>query len=205
MWQQQGKIVDKLVELIQMLQLRRETGQLTARHGNASAAEEGIIVFVSGKVTEARVGRRSGSEALNKLTGWENCLCWFVPAMEVATRPHASVPLNEGPEKFMLANPPPPVLSHTSGEAHKENSWTPDPHPEAPYRVSPLQSALIKIERLGLSRAHRHLFLLIDGKRPVSDLIRLIGREEDEVYLLLQDLEQAVLIRIPGEYHRKRS
>lgn len=206
MWQQQGTITAKLVNLIQTLQLRRETGQLTARHGDGITTEEGIIVFVSGKVVEAQVGRRTGSEALNKLTMWENCLCWFVPTMDTATGPHLHTSPDEAAETFsaMQANMPASVSFHppqTRTDPHRENNGTTpsSPVPGVPYHVSQLQPALSKIEQLGLSRTHRHLFLLIDGRRSVPDLIRLTGREKDDVYQLLQDLEQAILIRISAE------
>ncbi|TMD45306.1 MAG: MarR family transcriptional regulator [Chloroflexi bacterium] len=51
------------------------------------------------------------------------------------------------------------------------------------------------IDQIGLSRAHRHLFLLIDGYRGIQELVRLMGREQDEVQRLLNDLELAGLIQ----------
>lgn len=50
-------------------------------------------------------------------------------------------------------------------------------------------------QRLGLSRAHRQLFLLIDGRRSAQELTRLIGRHPQEVLAILADLENAGLIR----------
>ncbi len=63
-----------------------------------------------------------------------------------------------------------------------------------PYPVLPYDEALVWIERSGLSRAHRQLFLLIDGHRTKAELIRLTGRGEGEVYVLLRDLEVAGVI-----------
>ncbi len=51
---------------------------------------------------------------------------------------------------------------------------------------------------MGLSRTHRHLLLLIDGQRSILELVRLIGRSEQEVASFLHDLEQATVIQIPG-------
>ena len=63
-----------------------------------------------------------------------------------------------------------------------------------PYPVLPYDEALVWIERMGLSRAHRQLFLLIDGHRATAELVRLTGRGEGEVYALLRDLEVAGVI-----------
>src|SRR5579883_403545 len=71
----------------------------------------------------------------------------------------------------------------------------PDTEPLAPYRTRQLDEALWLLERRGLSRAHRHLFLLIDGQRTVAELVRLTGRRQDEVQQLLRDLETATLIQ----------
>ncbi len=212
MRQEQGTVIDKLVNLIQKLQSKRETGQLTSRHGDGIATEEGIIVFANGKITEARVGRRTGSEALNKLSTWENCLCWFVLSIDNTMEPHTHDSLDVHTEISITTqtNTSPLVLFPPSGKRTdplEEDRWTErsvsPPVPEVPYPVIPLQPALSKIERLGLSRAHRRFFLLIDGRRSVPDLIRLTGREKDYVYQILRDLERAMLIRISDEMPQK--
>ena len=64
----------------------------------------------------------------------------------------------------------------------------------APYRTRQLQEALLIMDRMGLSRAHRRLFLLVDGQRLVPELARLMGRRESEIYELLQDLKRSGLI-----------
>ncbi len=64
-----------------------------------------------------------------------------------------------------------------------------------PYPVRPYDEALVWIERVGLSRAHRRLFLLIDGYRSTPELVRLMGRGQEEVNTLLRDLEGVGLIQ----------
>jgi len=64
-----------------------------------------------------------------------------------------------------------------------------------PYPIRPYDEALVWIERVGLSRAHRRLFLLLDGYRTLPELVRLMGRVQEEVNALLRDLEGAGLIR----------
>jgi hypothetical protein len=65
----------------------------------------------------------------------------------------------------------------------------------APYRLQEGSAALRYLEKVKLSRAHRRLFLLIDGKRSVPDLAHLMSKVPSEVYRLLYDLERAGLIR----------
>jgi len=64
-----------------------------------------------------------------------------------------------------------------------------------PYRLQEGPAALRYLEQIKLSRAHRRLFLLIDGKRSAPDLAHLMGKTSEEVYRLLYDLEQARLIQ----------
>ncbi|HZR42376.1 MAG TPA: hypothetical protein VFB12_19805 [Ktedonobacteraceae bacterium] len=212
---QQQEPVDRLVNLIQKLQSQRETGRLIARHGNGMGAEEGMVVFVNGKVTEARIGRRTGSEALNRMSNWEGCLCQFMSSRAAPVASDVS-PVSYPDTSFkrtletppnMLATPPPrgPVYSSQSSietpleeDIRTNTSSSIAPIPGVPYPVSQLQPGLYKIEQLGLSRTHRRLFLLIDGRRPLPDLMRLMGRGEEEVCTLLQDLESAMLIRTEG-------
>ncbi|GER82949.1 MAG: DUF4388 domain-containing protein [Thermogemmatispora sp.] len=60
-----------------------------------------------------------------------------------------------------------------------------------PSRVPLYDDALQRLEQLGFSRAHRRLYLLIDGTRTPAELARLMGRSEEEVLRLLSDLEHA--------------
>jgi predicted transcriptional regulator len=66
---------------------------------------------------------------------------------------------------------------------------------QVPYTIRPYNEALAWIERMGLSRAHKQLFLLIDGCRSITELVRLTGRGQEEVSALLRELESAGLIR----------
>jgi hypothetical protein len=61
-----------------------------------------------------------------------------------------------------------------------------------PYRS---QTGIPDFGRLGLSRAHRQLYLLADGQHSVDVLAKLIGRTLSETLLLLNDLERLGLLR----------
>lgn len=69
------------------------------------------------------------------------------------------------------------------------------PRSFAPQSAWPYEEAMHRIEQIGLSRTHRRLFLLLDGKRELMELARLMGRNDDEVRQLLSDLERAGIIR----------
>jgi hypothetical protein len=205
MWQPQG-IADRLANTIQKLQSQRETGQLVVKHGKGSMAEEGVIIFNNGRVTEARLGSRRGSEVFNRMSRWENCAWTFVRPMDTppASYPYASS--NSDPRlptvtpNMPLSIPVDPLVQQT-GPTEKivrvEHSDIPPASSEAPHPTCQYQTGLQVIDQMGLSRTHRRLFLLIDGRRSIPDLIRLMGKGKDEVDRLLQDLEQIAIIHIP--------
>ncbi len=70
------------------------------------------------------------------------------------------------------------------------------PDVRAPERMQNGSEALALLERFRLTRLHRHVFLLLDGKRTIYDLVRLTGRSLNEVDRLLVDLERIGLIRL---------
>ena len=84
MAQQQELLTDRLVSVISSIQRGRRSGVLTAKRGEGIALEEGTIIFANGQVSQANVGRRRGSEALNWLSTWGSCRFMFVPASSEA-------------------------------------------------------------------------------------------------------------------------
>lgn len=218
MSQQRETATDRLVSIIQVIQLGRKTGSLTAKRGEGITQEEGTITFINGKITQTTVGRRKGSEALNWLTTWGNCRFTFVSSDPAETSPSLSpitpIPpsiskrsINDtdpglGPQRTILNRQTEPLLAgESNGVApQKPNRAVPAPSTASaiPFRTRQIDSALRSIENMGLSRTHRHLLLLIDGQRSIPELVRLTGRSEQEVASLLHDLEKATVIQIPG-------
>lgn len=220
MSQQRETATDRLVSIIQLIQLGRRTGLFTARRGEGTSLEEGTIVFTKGQVTQATAGRRSGSEALNWLTTWGHCRFTFISA-DVAESEIPLLPLthrlsengsNGTDPRLRQQRPLParqsgplPANSNNGNGGSRFDPPTPSTTPSSPpSRTRQIDSALKVIENMGLSRAHRRLLLLIDGQRTVDELVRLMGRGENEVYSLLRDLEQATVIQLPGvpPFHR---
>ena len=218
MSQQRETATDRLVSIIQIIQLGRKTGLLSAKRGDGITQEEGTITFIKGQITETVVGRRRGSEALNWLTTWGNCRFTFVssdPSETSSLSPISSrAQENDSKDTDPRLRSQRPFVNNQTGplstgesnrvEPHNPNTplppsaaFVPNAPPVAPFRTRQIDSALRVIENMGLSRTHRRLLLLIDGQRSIPELVRLMGRSEQEVAILLHDLEQATVIQIP--------
>lgn len=222
MLQSQEVVVERLITAIQRVQLSRMTGTLIAKRGDGVTYEEGIVTFTKGQISQTKVGRRSGPDALNWLSTWSNCSCSFSSSSdaEVALfssllRTSSSIEANAIPETtlpstattFTPTSPlrrlqvtPPPVAA-TPRPNSFTSSMPPTPSPinaakTIPQRIRQAEEALYMIDSQNLSRTHRHLFLLIDGNRSLSELVRLLKRSESDILNLLRDLEIAAVIRL---------
>jgi hypothetical protein len=218
MVQQQEMMADRLVHIISSIQRGRSSGVLTAKRGEGIFLEEGTIVFTNGQVSHASVGRRRSSEALNWLSTWESCRFIFVPAEAKVQVSQSSLPA-----KNITISPPalgPPANMTKTRLSAQQNSTPASPQgqegPElareresngvkgqtdtpasaAPYPTQQLDAGLHQIEQHALSRVHKQLFFLVDGRRSIVDLVRLTGKRGSEIYKLLGDLERAHVIRI---------
>lgn len=202
---QRETATDRLVGVIQSIQMAQDNGVLTVRRGEGSTLEEGSIVFINGQIKQTIVGRRGGSVALDWLSTWGSCRYIFAPFNERqtlnalppagadTTRPitrdlQSSIPAMPAKEQ---SGPLPPV----SG-----SSWERRPPPPSPasiifYPTQPLAAALRAIEQNRLSRSHRQLFLLINGQRTAQELARLAAKNEQDLQALLRDLERIGVIR----------
>jgi hypothetical protein len=185
MSQNQETATDRLVTIIQLIQLGRLTGRLATRRGEGLVQEEGSIVFVKGQVTRAIVGQRQGSEALNALTTWGNCRFLFLPT-EDAQHTSGSLLLEESGSNGL---PGKNGTKATASNGHIKGGLA------VPYQYNSPDGAFHTGANQDLSRTHRRLLLLIDGRRPASELARLVGKSESEVDALLRELERADLIR----------
>ncbi len=211
--QKEEVAIDRLLSIIQTIQLGRKTGLLTAKRGEGADVEKGTILFTRGQITEARLGERMGADALIALNTWRNCVFTFVLSNEQDTsHPSPTAAANRSLDPITTSNPQPFIaispLRRSSGALTREErtpSWQEQPFPPvaisgAPYHTTrSVEAALRATEHMGLSRSHRQLLLLIDGQRTIADLSRLTRRSLNDVYALLRDLERATVIRIPSE------
>jgi hypothetical protein len=202
MLDKQKMAVDQLVDVIQTIQIGRKTGTLTATRGENATYEIGTIVFVGGKVTQAKVGRRTDRDALNWLSTWGICQCTFVPLITPGDNQEQKVPLTSLRRSIHTTDTDPKPLSSDKQtgpiDARKTGPLTPPTLPDqaVPHLTKPFNVALRLIEQNGLSRAHRRLFLLIDGTRSIADLTRILKRDEQEIIALLHILQYITVITI---------
>lgn len=192
MAQQREATTDRLVGIIASIKMERRSGQLMVKRGAGLASEEGTLVFMHGQVTQARAGRRNGPDALNWLSTWGQARYIFISAASEAEMPGVFRSLPSSTTGATTTNPRHPVVRIDTDRLES-------PHPLAysvPHVMVELAEALSRIEDAGLSRAHRRLYLLIDGQRSAIELIPLLGKKAEEVRNMLHDLEWLGVIRI---------
>lgn len=198
--QQPATSTDRLANVIEVIQLGRKTGILTAERNAGTMLEQGMIIFVKGQVTQASAGQYTGFPAFSVLKTWGACRFAFTPIdASRTTQPLTAVTGLRGfsTDPTLRAQAPAnhkPLGPITAGGSGMVGASSHPAEGGLPYPVLPYDEALVWIERRGLSRAHRQLFLLIDGHRTKAELVRLTGRGEGEVYALLRDLEVAGVI-----------
>lgn len=179
-----GTATNKLADVIQMLQMARKSGTLRVnRDRYDDTIEHGVVVLQNGQITDASVGAYRGNEALQRLQGWQLCYFVFQTSAQSNSPPLPSVQTQS--------------VDRSAGTGFGAGA-RPDTGPQArrvPQRTRSVNEILPYFERLGLTRIHRQLFLLIDGQRSVPEMIMLIGHRTDEIDALLNDLERAGLIR----------
>jgi hypothetical protein len=191
---QHGTYTDKLNNVIQVIQLGRKTGLLTVQRGESSFIEEGEIAFYRGQITHARLGQWQDQQALLQLQNWKGCLFTFVSYdAERITGPQTPVTNPSSPTIRQLSPTQPPRQE----TGHNMQIWSaPSPGGQrVPQRLREIKSSLWLLEQSGLSRHHRRLLLLIDGHRNIVELSRLMGRSQNEVQRLLQELANIGIVQ----------
>ncbi len=177
---------DRLANVIQVIQLGRKTGTLTVEREGSYGLEQGIVFFVNGQVARARAQHLEGMAAFQWLNTWSACRFTFV----LSTSPATTVKLPAVPPDVMAGH----ESNGNRASSPGSNGWV-RPEARIPFQHRPLEEALRAIEQAYLSRAHRRLYLLIDGHRSSAELARLMGRSQQEVDALLRDLERAGVIQ----------
>jgi hypothetical protein len=188
--QQRGTETSQLANVIEVIQLGRKTGILTVERDTDSSPEMGEITFDNGHITQARSNRgMQGQQALLWLQSWGTCRFLFISAQDTTrtTQPLPAVSSYGFVQKKRDTQPhrvpsqalqiPTPSSKRTDAELLA-----------VPQRTQQVEIALQRIAQARLSRTHRQLFLLIDGQRNAQELLRLIGRRQDEGLSLLRDL-----------------
>jgi hypothetical protein len=187
---------DRLANVIQVIQLGHKTGTLTVERDSSSGPEQGIILFVNGQVARASLHQHEGTLAFKQLNTWSACRFTFTPSTS-STSP-AKLPAVQSGQSLnqrMNGNATGDAIARPGREDTGIHRWHSAPGVDIPPQHRSLEEALQLIDRATLSRAHRRLYLLIDGHRSSTELARLMGRSQSEIDALLQDIERAGVIR----------
>jgi hypothetical protein len=99
------------------------------------------------------------------------------------------VPPQESPSLQQTVSSPAPPAQFSPAQAPAR------PVVRVAVRTQDGPPPLALLDRFRLSRVHRHVFLLLDGKRTTRDLVRLTGHHLNDVERLLGDLERTGLVR----------
>ncbi len=200
MSQQQARITDNLLSVIQVIQKGRESGELRAKLDDEARTEVGTIVFANGQIVAAQVGPYQGIEAFNILKSWSRCVFVFV-----RDAPSARLP-QSGPLPNSVGRTPLVQYSPTTGPQQSIAApRTPIPEPPSdsilsltlvPRATMSVVKAVGIIQRAGLSRTYRQLILLIDGRRSIGELAITMSCPHSEMRQMVQELERLTVIRV---------
>jgi len=198
-------ITNSLANVIQVIQLGRQSGILTVERGEGMTFEEGAITFVNGQAVDALTELTNGPDALRWLGSWGICRYEFIPT-PTSTLP--SIPASVRTPAFDRGmtdtgtHPriPTSPLRESAARKQASNGRMPAisliPASVVPHPAKSPDESLRRVEQLGFSRHHRRLLLLVDGQRSIAEMVRLIGHTQYDVQKLLVDLEQAGIIQL---------
>ncbi len=189
--QQRETATDRLADVINVIRLGRRTGMLTVERGQGTTFEEGSILFANGQIVQANVGILSGQEALAWLSAWGDCMFAFI---EQSTSSFPAFTTPQASYKPSLNTP----NAQLRGQLHNNSPMTESVErfvSGPPRRTTSIEEGLALLEQRGFSRTYRRLLLLIDGRRSITELGRLVGHSAEEVARQLDELERAGFIQ----------
>ena len=215
---------DSLGDVLELVRMRRHSGLLSVERIQGSRFEEGEIYFQSGQPIYARTGQMLGQEALLQLLSWRQVYFKFlpdeprppanIPSAVIANngtvvaantsilpvRPplSASGNISTTPPRFPQMDtsglPNAGGMRDTTHGSYMANGPTTTPGLEwlIPHKLSQDRDVL----SLPLTRPQRSIYLLVDGRRTVSDLARCTRKSLQEIERLLSELQERGLITV---------
>jgi hypothetical protein len=204
---------ENLSDVLELIRKRRQSGLLSVERLQGSLFEEGEIYFQTGQLVYARLGQLTSADAVAQLLSWRQVYFAFLTEQP---QPSANIPSPVGIRANTAVATDPravsirPSLSNSNSSLPFESSAsnvTPDGFSQS---TSPLTGNTPGLEwlvpqkssndrdvlSLPLTRPQRSIYLLIDGKRTVSDLSRCTRKSFQEIERLLSELQQRGLIVI---------
>lgn len=204
---------ENLSDVIELMRKRRQSGLLSIERIYGGLFEEGEIYFQGGLPIYAHQGSVAGVDALNRLLGWHQVYFAFLtgqPQPPVNISSAISVRTNVAIATDPLAQSVNPARSNPNNPGSfdsRNQEVIPSAYPQPAFSFTgnaPGLEWLIpqKIDNdrnvlsLPLTRPQRSIYLLIDGKRTVSDLSRCTRKNFQEIERLLSELQERGLISI---------
>ena len=204
---------ESLSDVLELIRKRRQSGLLSVERLQGGLFEEGEIYFQAGQLVYARLGQLTSADAVAQLLSWRQVYFAFLTDQP---QPSANIPSPVGIRANTAVATDPravsirPSLSNSNSSLSSESSApnvTPDGFSQS---TSPLAGNTPGLEwlvpqkrgndrdvlSLPLTRPQRSIYLLIDGKRTVSDLCRCTRKSFQEIERLLSELQQRGLIVI---------
>ncbi len=199
-----------LNEVLEAVRLRRQTGLLSIECPREGRYEEGEVYVQAGQPVYAQTGQLGGQEALLRMLGWRQIQFAFLPdvarsaaqssSTERTNRSAASSPVGT------LTTPHFPAVNGSGFSQAVEQKSEPLPAQNAtqvqvstpglewliPHKVGAERDVM----GLPLTRPQRSVYLLVDGRRSVSDLARCTRKSIQEIDRLLSELRERGLITI---------
>jgi hypothetical protein len=182
----------RVTNVLRNIAHKRRTGLLRIEHVRVQEVEKGEICFEGGKVVHARVGQQVGKRALLLIVSWDQVFFSFLEGAQAPTR-HvespgqslSSIRLLPAGQREERRTPPvelPAVVQADSSSIEEAANL-------GVYAVFHVQSAAATKQVMSqMERQDRIIFMLLDGKRTVRDLAKLLHRSELAVASVLARL-----------------
>jgi Domain of unknown function (DUF4388) len=209
---------ENLSDVLELIRKRQQSGLLSVERSQGGLFEEGEIFFQTGQLVYARLGQLSSVDAITQLLSWRQVYFAFLtdqsqPSANIASPVGTRANIAVATEPRAVAADPravsirPSQSNSNSGLPFKSSVQhvTPDRIPQSTAPLTgntPGLEWLVPQKRgndrdvlsLPLTRPQRSIYLLIDGKRTVSDLSRCTRKSFQEIERLLSELQQRGLI-----------
>ena len=206
---------ENLSDVLELIRRRRQSGLLSIERMQGGLFEEGEMYFQAGQLVFARLGQFNSADALTRLLGWREVYFAFFadqpqPAANIpspvstrtdvaiatnasaaSVRPslsnaNASLPFESGSQDIV----PDRISQNTNASPLNGNT------PGLEWLVPQKRGNDRNVLSLPLTRPQRSIYLLVDGKRTVSDLSRCTRKSFQEIERLLSELQERGLILI---------
>lgn len=204
---------ENLSDVIDLIRKRRQSGLLSIERIQGGLFEEGEIFFQGGQPVYARQGQATSVDAFTRLLSWHQVYFAFFTDQP---RPSVNMPSASGTRANVALATDPTAQSADPARSNANNTDAFDGRSQAvipdrdSQRTFPLTGNTPGLEwliprKLGndrnvlslpLTRPQRSIYLLIDGKRTVSDLARCTRKSLQEIERLLSELQERGLISI---------